>query len=186
MDISKDNEAFLLSKILGALDGEKYGADFLCRYWIKSGKLKYLPVLLGEGFDFESDEIQYVLTVEGLCERLVLALKAFLRAPYCSNSDIESEIDPIAYQKSSELLVETEKLQEISLRYGWKSLTESFTTVVYKIESLIDRLISMNTTGKKVRFFSNVKAEDFLNANQIDFQNVNDKCFLLKDERNAK
>ena len=169
MDISKDNEAFLLSKILGALDGEKYGADFLCRYWIKSGRLKYLPVLLGEGFDFEFDEIQYVLTVEGLCERLVLALKAFLRAPYCSNSDIE-----------------TEKLQEISLRYGWKSLTESFSTVVYKIESLIDRLISMNTTGKKVRFFSNVKAEDFLNANQIDFQNVNDKCFLLKDERNAK
>ena len=182
MDISKDKEAFLLSKIVGALDDEESGTDFLCQYWMTSGKLKYLPLMLGEVFDFKSDETQYVLTIESLCEKLVLVLRTFLRDPYCSNGDMEREIDPIVYQKSSELLVEMEKLQEVSLTYGWKSLVESFSTVVYTIESLIDRLISMNTTGKKVRFFSNVKAEDFLKANQIDFQNVNDKCFLLKNK----
>lgn len=180
MDISKDKEAFLLSKIVGALDGEKFGTDFLRQYWMTSGRLKYLPLMLGEAFDFESDEMQYVLIVEGLCESLVHVLREFLRKPYCSNGDTETETDPIVYQESSELLVEMEKLQEISLTYGWESFVKSFSMAVYTIKSLIERLMSMNATGKKVRFFSNVKAEDFLRANQIDFQNVNDKCFLLK------
>ena len=62
MDISNDKEAYLLSKIMGEVDSEKNGTDFLRQYWILSGKLKYTPNLLGEAFTFDENEIQYLIT----------------------------------------------------------------------------------------------------------------------------
>lgn len=180
MDISNDKEAYLLSKILGEIDSEKSGTDFLRKYWMMSGKLKYTQKFLGEVFAFDEDEIQYLITVENLCDRLVSTLNAFLREPYCIAHEVELEIDSSVQQVSSELIIEFENLQNISLDYGWKKLVEDLSKTVFQIESIISRLMVMHTTGKRVCFYSNVTAESFLNAAQIDFQNKNDKYFIPK------
>ena len=180
MDISNDKEAYLLSKIMGEVDSEKNGTDFLRQYWILSGKLKYTPNLLGEVFTFDENEIQYLITAENLCERLVSTLTAFLREPYCTSRERDVEIDPSVQQVSSELIVEFENLQNVCLDYGWKKLIEDFSKTVFQIESIISRLMAMHTTGKQVCFYTNVSAESFLNAAQIDFRNENDKYFIPK------
>lgn len=179
MDITNDKEAYLLSKIVGELDSENAGTDFLAQYWIMSGKLKYAPNLLGESFSFNEDETQYLLNVENLCERLIVTLNAFLREPYCSVNVSDVEVDPAAQQLSQELIIQLENLQDINLNYGWKNLVETYSKIVSQIESIVSRLMVMHTTGKQVCFNSNAKAEDFLNANQIDFHHANDKYFLL-------
>ena len=181
MDISNDKEAYLLSKIMGEVDSEKNGTDFLRRYWILCGDLKYTPDLLGEVFAFDENEIQYLITAENLCERLVSILTAFLREPYCTSDECDIEIDPSVQQVSSELIVEFENLQSVSLKYGWKKLIEDFSKTVFQIESIISRLMAMHTTGKRVCFYTNASAECFLNAAQINFRDKNDIYFIPKN-----
>jgi len=180
MDISNDKEAYLLSKILGELDSENAGTDFLRKYWIMSGKLKYTQKLLGETFSFAEDETQYLLNVENLCQRLMLTLNAFLREPYCSDTQVEIEIEPTVQQVSAELIIEFENLQTMSLDYGWKMLVELFSKIVCQIESIISRLMAMQASGKHVCFYTNARAEHFLSASQIDFRHQSDRYFIPK------
>ncbi|MBQ7761366.1 MAG: hypothetical protein IJ400_04850 [Clostridia bacterium] len=180
MDISNDKEAYLLSKIIGEVDSEKSGTEFLQKYWITSGRLKYTQKLLGEAFSFDEDEIQYLINVEILCDRLVSTLRSFLREPYCRVRRNDVEIDSSVKQASAELIVEFENLQSICLNHDWKGLVENFSRTVFQIEAIISRLMAMHSTGKQVCFYTNVSAEAFLNASQIDLHNENDKYFIPK------
>ncbi len=180
MNISNDKEAYLLSKIIGELDSEKAGTDFLRKYWITCGKLKYTQKLLGSSFSFEEKETHYVLNVEGLCERLITVLNAFLRAPYCFKTEMGGQVDVSVKQISAELIIQFEKLQTLNLDYGWRKLVEDLSITVCQIESIISRLMVMHSTGKSVNFYTNTRPEDFLNAKYINFKSANNRFFLQK------
>ncbi len=179
MDITKDKDAYLLSKVIGELESEQAGADFLREYWLATGRLRLLEALLGGSFVFSPEEAQYVLCVETLCERLLAALSGFLRPPYCVEAGAVA-CDPQAEPTALELLVELENLQSADLAYGWSSLFERLSKLVSNIEVIIARLTVMHATGKRVGFCTNTAAEDFLQAKQIDFRRQSGKYFIVK------
>ena len=179
---SNDKKAYILSKIIGKLDTSEAGTDFLRKYWIKTGKLKYTQKLLGETFSFAEDETQYLLNIEYLCQRLMNALNEFLREPYCFGTQVDIEPDTTVKFISSELITKFESLKKISLNYGWQELYKSFSEAVLYIESTTSRLIAMQKSEKCVCFYTNItEAEDFLDAKQIDFrQQRGGKYFVMK------
>lgn len=177
MDLSYDKEAFLLSRIAGAL-GED-GNGFLRDYWIKSGRLQYAQILLGSDFSFADDEVQYLLITEDLCERLIRVLDPFLAA-CCGEGNGGGDTDPSTAEASSLLIDALQKLKNVDLRFGWRKMCETFSETVPEIESLVSRLIAMHRSGKTVFFRTNTCAADFLKANQIDFRTQRDKFFLCR------
>lgn len=179
MDITKDKDVYLLSKVLGELESEQAGADFLRDYWLTTGRLRLIEKLLGGSFAFSPEEAQYALSVESLCQRLVAALNGFLRPPYCAAGSGVA-CDPQAEPTALELLVELENLQSVDLGYGWSSLFARLSTSVSNIEAIISRLTVMHATGKRVSFCTNAVAEDFLQAKQMDFRRTSGKYFVLK------
>jgi hypothetical protein len=178
MDITKDKDVYLLSKVLGELETEQAGADFLRDYWQATGRLRLVEKLLGGSFAFSPEEAQYVLSVESLCERLVAALNGFLRPPYCGAGG--GACDPQAEPTALELLVALENLQSADIAYGWSSLFERLSAALSNIEVIISRLTVMHSTGKRVSFSTNAVAEDFLQAKQMDFRRQSGKYFILK------
>lgn len=180
MDISKDRDAYLLSKILDKVAPNENGTEFLIKYWIRSGRLKYTQVLLRNKISIREDEIQYLINVENLCEELIKTLRPFVREPYCKDSKHGFVVDSSVQQVSLNLISEFEDLKRLSLRYGWKEFTESFAKAVFQIEAIIARLEAMHSTGRPVCFCTNVSPEAFLNASEINFSEVSNKYFILK------
>ena len=176
MDIAKDREAYILSKLVGEFESEKSGTSFLYQYWLKSGEIKYIQKLLGDNISFNEDETQYVISVENICERLIILLNRFLREPYCVSIDTDVAIDSTVQQYASELIVALESLKDINFSLGWARLVELFSKTVFNIENLTSRLCAIN----KVCFYTNTRPEDFLSAGQIDFHNKCGKFFIRK------
>ena len=169
MDIKKDGEAYLLSKISAKLTSEKDGDEFFKNYLVTAGRLKYTPKLCGEDFTIETEDLPFVFGVEECLERLIRSLDEFLREPYCSKTPAPVIIEPTVKGYSSEFILELTKLKKINLDYGWKNLFENLSVTVSKIEAIIARLVAVQTAGKRVKFFTNACAEDFLAASRIDF-----------------
>ncbi len=180
MDISTDQEIYMLAQMAERLDSAGAGAELLKAYWMSIGKIKYTPLLLGSGFTFTSKEIPYLLNVETTCERLLSVLHPFLRSACCAEREGQAELEPIVKQASARLVAEMERLQTVTLHYGWERLVETFASMVFRIEETVTWLMSAHSSGKRVRICTNAMAEDFLRPMQLDFRSRSGKYFLFQ------
>ena len=179
MNISDDVEIYKLSKVLQLLNGQESG-DFLYEYWTKSNKLRYLPKFIGRDKDnVASNEVQYIIALEDIFEKLISILRELIVERYCSQTSEDLDMDYTTLQQCDDLITELENFQNISLDSSWSAMYEKVNISATNICVKIDHLLSVYETGKKFHFITNVKVEDFISSEHINYKSATGKYFIV-------
>lgn len=185
MEIGSDKEIFTLSRLIhsdGYDDGVRVdGAQFLCNYWKKSGRIPHACALFGNDIPHVSfEKLSYLMAIEDVCEDLSKELGFFLTHTV-SNSDSSSS-DVAVNASSRELIKSMEGF--CNLRYAgdleayYKKLLKATTEIIL----CISQLNAYKSMGKSVYFLSNISPMDLLSS-RISFSSKTNKYFLLTNSK---